>query len=300
MIFDTIISVLISTVSVTTPILLAATGGMYTQTVDELNIGLEGLMLISSFFSIYIFSISGSVLTGIITGIAISVLMSLSMILFRIKLKANIFILGLATNLLAAGLVSFFGVKLLGSKGTVIFGDLSKTTFLLYPLRNQLDFADSFFGNISIFDFMAFAAVGISQYIIFHTSTGIRMRAVGLSKKTAVSVGINPDKNKIMAYMFCGIFCGISGAALSIPVNSFAAGMTNGRGWIALVAVILGRNNPIGIMFAALIFGFSSSLSNILQAGTEISPKILMIIPFMVTLFALIFSSISKNKGKGA
>jgi len=287
--------IMLSTVSITTPILLAALGGMFSNLVNELNIGLEGLMTISAFFSVLVASSSGNLFLGIICGMGVSIVFSLIMILFRLKLKGNIFILGLATNLLASGLVSFLGIKLLGSKGTVVFKNVSKMAVVFIENNSENAFSRILSG-FNIFDYISFISVIISFFILYKTSHGFHMRATGLSKKTAINVGINVNKNKIVAYLLCGVLCGLSGASLSISVSSFTAGITNGRGWIALVAVILGRNNPIGILLASLLFGLTTAISSVLQTGTEISPKLLMMIPFIVTLIGLIFSSLNKGK----
>jgi simple sugar transport system permease protein len=83
---------------------------------------------------------------------------------------------------------------------------------------------------------------------------------------------------------------------MSLPLKSFVDGMSNGRGWMALVAVIVGRNNPIGILLAALLLGFASSTANVLQINTVLPPKLLMTIPFIVTLIALCFNSARGKK----
>ena len=108
--------------------------------------------------------------------------------------------------------------------------------------------------------------------------------------------------NVIKALIFvtiCGFFAGIGGAALSLPLKTFVGGMTNGRGWIALVAVVLGRGNPVGVLIASVIFGAASALSNLFQATTDISPKLLLTVPFLVTLAVMIFYS-AKRKNVNA
>jgi simple sugar transport system permease protein len=95
------------------------------------------------------------------------------------------------------------------------------------------------------------------------------------------------------ALVLSGVFSGLGGCALSLPLQTFVGGMTNGRGWIALVAVILGRGNPIGVFYASLIFGSASALANWLQASVSMSPKLLMALPFLITLLFLV---VKKNK----
>ncbi len=263
-------SVIGDIVIMTTPILLAGLGGLYTQLGGKLNIGLEGLILLGAFFSGVCGHLTGNLFLGILAGVGVSALFSLIMILLSDLLKANIFVVGLANNLFCAGFCLWMGELLMGSRGTLYFTQIPALA------RYGLGF--------HWIDFIGFAVAGFSWVILFRTRFGIHLRSVGIDSRTAQSVGISPWIVRIKAYGICGILCGLAGAALSLPIQSFVGGMSGGRGWIALVGVVLSRGNPVGVWGISLIFGASSYLSAALQASTDFSPKLLLTLPFALTL----------------
>ncbi|OAA26335.1 hypothetical protein AT15_06540 [Kosmotoga arenicorallina S304] len=277
-----------TTMTMMTPILLAALGGLFTELSGLLNIGLEGMMLSSAFLSVYVANISHSILFGIIAGVSLSVILALIMAYLSLNLKANIFIVGLATNLFANGLTVFLLYTLCNSKGTVFFPDAPKLNTIEIPVMHNIPLLGKIISGYNILDYLAVTFVLVCFYVVFKTTYGYHLRAVGKDSQTAVSVGISVYKHRMLAFIISGFFAGLGGASLSLPLQTFVGGMTNGRGWIALVAVVLGRGNPLGIFVASIIFGAASALSNILQVNTELSPKLLLTLPFLVTLIAMI------------
>lgn len=289
-----------SVFSMTTPIILAALGGLFTQLAGTLNIALEGLMLMSAFISVYFASITNNLFLALSAGIAFSCIFALIMAFLTLKLKANVFVVGLALNLLISGLTVFLGNALLGTKGTIIFSNAPTLSEINIPFINDIPFLGSAVSGYNIIDYLVFPIVAVCALIIFKTPFGYHLRAVGKDYKSALNSGISPDKITYISFLICGFFCGLAGAWLSLPLKTFVGGMSNGRGWIALVAVILGKENPFGVLAAALLFGFSSALSNQLQTLTSISPKLLFTIPFITTLAAMVLfaikNSLKRNK----
>jgi len=281
-----------SVFSMTTPIILAALGGMFTHLAGTLNIALEGLMLISAFVSIYFAELTGSILLAVSAGIGFSCFFSAIMAFLTIKLKANVFVVGLAINLMASGLTVFLGNVLLGSRGTITFPGAPKLMEINIPFIKDIPFLGSLLSGYNILELSVLPLAVFSALIIFRTPFGFHLRAAGKDSKAALNSGISPNKITCLSFLICGFFCGLSGAWLSLPLKTFVGGMSNGRGWIALVAIILGKENPFGVLLAALVFGFSSALSNQLQTITQISPKLLFTIPFITTLTAMIFFSV--------
>jgi len=274
-----------TTITMMTPILLAALGGLFTELSGMLNIGLEGMMLSSAFLSVYVASISNNLLIGIAAGLGLSIILALIMAYLSLNLKANVFIVGLATNLFASGLTVFLLYTLCNSKGTVFFPKAPKLDMIEIPVIHNIPILGKIISGYNILDYLAIVLVFVCFYIIFKTPYGYHLRAVGKDSQTAVSVGI----------VVSGLFAGLGGASLSLPLHPFVGGMTNRRGWIALVAVVLGRGNPIGVLGASIVFGIASALSNTLQASTDISPKLLLTVPFLVTLAVMIIYSTKRS-----
>ncbi len=279
------------TISSSTIILFAALGGLFTSVAGKINIGLEGLMLISAFFTPYFSQLLGNIYLGFALSILICALLGAFLYFLHSRFKANIFVVGLAMNLFAVGLTSFLSSVLMNTKGTVYFSLPASVKSFDIPLLTDIPIVGILFTHQNIFDYLSFVMVFIVFIIIEKTFFGLRLKTLGFNHRTALSAGINVKRLGYTSYIISGILCGFSGAAMALPLQSFVGNMTNGRGWIALVAVILGKNNPIGVFGASLIFGFSSTLANLLQVNTSIAPKLLMTIPFLVTLLALIVYS---------
>lgn len=279
------------TISSTTIILFAALGGLFTSVAGKINIGLEGLILISAFFTPYFSQLLNNLYLGLALSLLICGLLGAFLYLLHCKFKADIFVVGLAMNLFAVGLTSFLSSVLMNTRGTVYFSLPASVRTFDIPVLGNIPILGILFSRQNIFDYLSFAMVFIVYFMIEKTFFGLRLKTVGFNSRTAVSAGISVKKLGYTSYIVSGILCGFSGAAMALPLESFVGNMTNGRGWIALVAVILGKNNPIGVLVASLIFGFSSTLANLLQVNTLIAPKLLMTIPFLVTLLALIVYS---------
>lgn len=285
-----------STLVMTTPILLAALGGLFTDLSGMLNIGFEGMMLASAFTSIFVANATSSLLIGILAGLCSSTILAVIMVYFSLNLRANIFILGLATNLFADGLTVFLGVSLCKSKGTLLFLNAPRLSNIQIPFVHNIPYLGTMLSGYNALDYSAIILTIMSYLLIFYTPYGYHLRAVGKDSRVATSVGISVYKHRFLAFVWSGLSAGLAGAALSLPLQTFVGGMTSGRGWIALVAVVLGQGNPIGVLMASLLFGASSAFSNTLQALTDISPKLLLAIPFVITLIAMILHAIaSKN-----
>lgn len=284
------------TITSSSIILLAALGGLFTSLSGKINIGLEGLILMSAFLTPYFSQVFSSLFIGLCLSMGICTLLAAFMYFMHQKYKADIFVVGLAMNLLATGLTSFLSAVLMNTQGTATFVLKQSVEAIDLPFLSDLPVIGFFFRSQNIFDYIAIIAVICIFILIRKTWFGLHLQALGYNKRTAVSTGLKVAELGYVAYALSGLMCALSGAAMSLPLKSFVDGMSNGRGWIALVAVILGRNNPIGILLAALLLGFASTAANVLQINTQFPPKLLMTIPFLVTLIALVISSAKTKK----
>lgn len=299
---DNIDLIIYGMISVATPIIFAAQGGLITGYCGTFNIGLEGMMLLSAFFSAYIAEITSNLLLGVIGGILISIMVGIVMILFTLKFRASNFMLGIALNLLAVGLTMFLGGWLLGQKGSFIFKNASKLKNINIPIVANIPIINGLINRHNIFDWLAIVFLFLFYIIIFRTSYGCRMRAVGKSSWIAKSVGISCNKYKIIAYIWCSIFTSLAGASLSLPLGMFASGpvgMVNGRGWLAIAVVIIAQGNPLRILMGAWIFGFASALTDLLQITTNFSPRLLMALPFIFAVIITAIHSLFKKSSEG-
>ncbi len=260
--------ILVETVKTSVPIMIAAFGGLFGELAGVLNIALEGQILISALFSAYITDVTQSLILGLFGGIISSFLLSLVFVFFSFTLRANIFLVGLGINLLSLSFSRLFGVLISGKKGAILFHHIP-------------EFSDTWF-------YYALVLFPIMYIIVYYTRFGFHLRAVGENQKVAMFSGIYPGLYKIWGIMLSGVFCGISGFFLSVPLSVFIQNMSGGRGWLAIVAIFLGGRNVGGVFIASLFIGLAFVVSHFVQITSGVDPELSMAFPYIASLLFLI------------
>lgn len=274
-----------NTISILTPLLLISTGGLITYLAGSLNIALEGLVTISALFSIIGVSITHSIVLGTIIGILSSMLLAFILSTITSKLKANLFITGLATNLLATGLCATMTYSIYNTRGVVTFNNLKS----IYKFQ---------IGSIEISSFFILSLISLFLVRVFlnSTATGLRIRACGIDPHSLKSYGISRSKTKLIAFLFSGLFCGIAGSYLSLNLGSYVPGISAGKGWIGLVIIYLAGSNIKFILPAALAFALAESVSIYVQGITNLPPDIVLALPSIFTLVIMVVVSVLYNR----
>jgi simple sugar transport system permease protein len=279
-----------------TPLLFAALGGLFTELAGMLNIALEGLIVIGAFFSVTGASASGSLAAGIFAGVAASTLAAFLYGQITLKLKANEFITGLATNLLASGLTVVLSQQLYGTKGVIPFElpDLPVITAGLsgIPLLGPALFDQNLLTQLS------WLSAILAWIVIRRTAFGMRLRATGSNSRAMTALGLRPDRYRLAAILISGIACGLAGAYLSLNLSAHVPNISSGRGWIALVAIYLGTRKPAGIVAACFVFALAESYSNHAQGILKIPSEFILAIPYAATLVALLAGSLLARRRK--
>ncbi len=290
------IGVLHSAVAIMTPLLLAAMGGLFTELSGMLNIALEGLMLIGAFTSIVFTYYTGSMVSGVLLGILCTMALAALLGTITLHLKSNVFITGLATNLLASGLTVVLSFRLFGNKGVVVFDTIGKLPRLIIPSLQQIPIIGDLFIGHHVFVYLSWVLLAVAAWTLYRTPFGFRLRAAGLHEKTLVSLGMRPQRYRFFAFLISGFTCGLAGAVLTLNLGAFVPNITSGKGWIALVVIFLGQKKPIGLLFAALVFGFADAFSNYAQGAWNIPADFILAIPYIFTLVAMVVFSIYTNR----
>lgn len=258
------------------PILLAALGGVLTERAGVLNIGLEGLILAGAFAGIAGANAFDSQLVGLLSGAAAGGLLAAIYSVACIELRANIFVAGLATNLLAAGLMPYFSALVYGTKGVVrLAGEPGFATLL----------------DVSIMVPVALVLAGIVAVVLFETPFGIRLRAVGGNPAALAARALDPRRYQRAAMLLSGVFAGVAGAEMSLRLGVYLPNISAGRGWIALVAIFLGARHPLGVVGAAAVFAFFDSFAGAAQGFTNIPGTLLLGLPYLITMLAMVLYS---------
>lgn len=274
-----------STSQAVAPVLLAALGGLLCARVGIFNVGLEGLMLIGAFFAVVGSYYSGNALIGILAGMAAGALFAGVLAVLAITFRGNEVVLGIALNLLATGLTIFLVRSMFGVQG-VFQSDRIKgiSTVSLGPIARIPVVGPIVSGQTGIV-YISWALVVATYVLLFRTPLGLRMRGVGEVPKAAASLGVSVARMQYTALILSGALCGLAGAQLSLSLRLFAENMSAGRGWIAVVAVMLGQANPFGVLGASVLFGFADAIGFNLQ--NALPSELTGAIPYVATLVAL-------------
>lgn len=291
-VFD--VSLFASTLRMITPILLAALGGAICARVGLFNVGLEGLILIGAFSAIVGNHFTGNVFLAVLFAILCSLLFSVIFGYMSIHLKANVIVVGIALNFLALGLTTFSLRAVFNVKGAYYNKDMVGLPKWDIPLLKDIPWLGDVLSGHSPLVYLSLILVVVLQWFLFKTVTGFRLLAAGENPTAARSLGIKVTRIQYGAVLMCGVLCGLAGAQLSLGnVTMFTEGMTSGRGFIALVATMLGQSNPLGVAASSLLFGFMDALSIRLQ-GFALPTHFTMMLPYIFTIVAMLFF---KDKG---
>jgi simple sugar transport system permease protein len=267
---ETLLSILGATIRYSTPLILAALGGMFSERAGVINIALEGIMLAGAFTAAAVTVYTENPWIGLIVAAGVGLLVSLIHAVASIEFKADQVVVGMAINIL------FLGVPALASGA--LFESTGSTPQL--PQAYTL-------GTTPIV-ILAVALVPISYYVLFRTRFGLRLRAVGENPEAADTAGVSVARLRYAGVMLSGVLAGIGGAYLSIAQNSlFTRNMTAGRGFIALAALIFGKWHPVGAALACLLFGFAEALTDRIQGRLNVPVQLIQIIPYILAVIVL-------------
>jgi simple sugar transport system permease protein len=296
----TILQILDSTIRLATPLLLACLAGLFSERAGIFDIGLEGKMLISAFFSAAIAAVTGNVWLGLMAGIAASLVLSAIHGLASITFRGNQLISGVALNFLAAGITVLIAQAWFAQGGRTpsLSGD-ARFAPLEWPLTGVLGgipvvgpvYAEIVSGH-TILVYVAMAAVPISWWVLFRTRFGLRLRAVGENPAAVDTAGISVLRLRYAAVAICGLLTGLAGAYLATGLAAgFVKDMSAGRGFIALAALIFAKWKPWPALGACLLFGFLEAVGNrypnLEVAGVTLPVQFMQALPYILTVVIL-------------
>ena len=266
-----------------TPLIFGAMGGILSERSGVINIGLEGMMLMGAYFGIYGADLTGSWVGGIAIGIASGAVLGLVHAFVSIHLRADQVVSGTAINILALGITGYLFIYHYGDQGTP--SDISRVPNVTLPGVKDISFVGDAIGNASLLTWVALALVPLLTLFLFRTRGGLRLRSVGEKPRAADSVGLPVIRTRYLAVVSSGALAALGGVYLSIALlGSFSENMTEGRGFIALAAVIFGSWRPWGALAGALLFGFSTALAQRLPEFSDSTAVLFQALPYVLTL----------------
>lgn len=289
------IGLVTATLRVATPLVYAAIGEVFTERAGILNLGIEGIMFLGAFvgfaaaYSADQAGIAGYLWIGLLSAILAGILMGLLMAFFSVTLGVNQHVSGLGITLLCTGL-SLFGFRLVFGERAVLpsidpFPQIS-------PFEGIPVLGDIF--SQYLLTYAAFLVlVPLSWWLLFRSSLGLNIRAVGENPEAVDAAGLNVFRIRYLVLALGGGLMAVGGAFLSLAqLGAFTPGIIAGRGWVCIALVIFARWQPVRAMLGALLFGGVFALQLRLQTmGFKLPFEIFLALPYLVTIAALALAS---------
>lgn len=269
------ISLIWSTIRLSTPLVLAALGGMFSERSGVINIALEGMMLAGAFTAAAVTYAVGNPFVGLLAGMGAGLAIAAIHAVACIRYRADQVVTGTALNILMIGVPGFLGGALFLSSGST--PQIAKEHLIPWtPIV------------------IAIALVPITWYVLYKTPFGLRLRSVGENPEAADAAGVRVARMRYAGVLLSGLLAGLGGAYLSIGQSSlFTRNMTSGRGFIALAALIFGKWRPVQTMLACLLFGFTEAVTIQMQgvvklpSGEDIPVQFIQMVPYLLTIIVL-------------
>ncbi|WP_054309248.1 ABC transporter permease [Mesorhizobium sp. 1M-11] len=270
-----------------TPVLLAAMAGALCGRAGVFNIALEGKMLVGAFVAVATSIAFGSPVLAVVSAVLCTAIFASPLALGGARLGGDPIVIGIGLNLLASGLTTYLLGAIFGVTGTLVDPAVTALPKLVVPVLADVPVLGAILGHNALV-YLSWLLIFVFNIYLFRTPWGLRLRGIGEVPSAAAAMGANVSRYQTAVVIVAGGLCGLAGAQLALgSVALFAENMTAGRGWIAVVAVMLGRAHPLGIALACLGFGLADAVGLRLQ-GQGLPNQITDIAPYAITLLAMI------------
>jgi general nucleoside transport system permease protein len=280
----------------TTPILLAAIGGLVNRIGGLVNIGLESMMLAGALVAVEVSALTGSTAAALAAASIVGGLIGLAMSLVVTRLQANEIIVGLGFSIAGAGLVRFVLKTAYGVSGTFNPPGVAMLPRFHIPLIADVPILGAVLSGQDGLTWFAWAMVPATAFVLGRTRIGLRLRATGAAEATVRAVGLSPLRIRDASTVFAGAMAGLAGAHLSIGVvGLFNEGITGGRGFIALAAFYFGRASPWRTALGALLFGAFDAAQIRLQ-GQGAPAELVQMLPYVTVIVVLIGLGVAERR----
>ncbi|MGB8984755.1 MAG: ABC transporter permease [Anaerolineales bacterium] len=271
-----------------TPIALAALCGVISERSAVINIGIEGMMLLSAQSAVVIGTLTGSLTLGLFAALIAGALIAALHAVLVIRFKVDQVVSGVAINIFGTGVTSFISSRFL-EKNTDMLNNSGTFPSISLPLLSKIPVLGPVLFENNLIIYLTILLVIVLHVMLFYTPWGLRTRAVGEHPKAADTLGVNVYLVRYVNVIIGGMIAGLGGAYFTIgSVGRFDEIMTAGKGFIGLAAMIFGKWNPLGAYASSMIFGFADSLQVKLQIlRVPIPSEFLLMVPYIVTMIVL-------------
>ncbi|MBP3891203.1 MAG: ABC transporter permease [Solobacterium sp.] len=280
------------------PLILGIAGYCFCRKAGIMNIALESFMLISAFFALLGSYLTKSYFVGTLFGIAAGTILSALYGLFTFHLGANGLITGVGFNLSGWGLTTMLLVMIFNTRGATNVGAVSFPTLDL-PIINSIPFIKDIFNNQTILVWLAPILIAIAYVVMYKTTFGLRIRALGLNPQAAETAGVSVVKYRWIAMLVSGACMGLAGTFLSLnSLAMFTENMSGGRGFMVMASTMVADGNPLKAMLYGLIFGYCQALS-LTWSSLGVPTQLIGILPYFAVLLVLFITNFKNLKKYG-
>jgi ABC-type uncharacterized transport system permease subunit len=281
------INLIVSGIFLSTPLLLAAFGGLLSERSGVMNIALEGQMLFGAFAGVAVCWWVKSPWVGLLAALAVGALVGAFHAWMSVTVRADQTVAATAINLVAVGLTAALIEPIWGKPG--VTPSVPRFSAVHIPLVSSIPFVGRVVERLTVLDWVGLMLAPVVWVVLFRTAFGLRLRGCGEEPAATESVGVDVIKMRYIAVIMSGVLAAAGGAYLSlVQVGVFQRGMTGGRGFIALAAMIFGKWRPVPVLGACLLFGFADAFQLRTQAvGVDLPHDLMIALPYIVALVAL-------------
>jgi ABC-type uncharacterized transport system permease subunit len=272
-----LLTFLLQTIRIAIPYLLAAAGGVMSERVGIIALGLEGMMLAGAFGAALGSYYGGSPWIGLAGALAAGAMVTAVLAVATLRYKANQVVVGVAINLLVVAATRFYLRR--------IFDSASNSPRV--PGFGGEGAGGMFASFVNPVVWMGLAALPVLAWVLYRTPFGLRARAVGEKPEAAATLGVAVTRLRLQGLLIAGSLASLGGAYLALDQHQFSDSMTAGRGFIALAAVIFGRWEPVRVAIACLLFAGAETLQIQLQGSQMIPSQFVEMIPYVLTIVAV-------------
>ncbi len=272
-----LLTFLLQTIRIAIPYLLAAAGGVMSERVGIIALGLEGMMLAGAFGAALGSYYGGTPWAGLVGALVGGAIVTAVLAVATLRYKANQVVVGVAINLLVVAATRFYLRR--------VFDSASNSPRV--PGFGGEGAGGMFASFVNPVVWMGLAALPVLAWVLYRTPFGLRARAVGEKPEAAATLGVAVTRLRLQGLLIAGSLASLGGAYLALDQHQFSDSMTAGRGFIALAAVIFGRWEPVRVAVACLLFAGAETLQIQLQGSQVIPSQFVEMIPYVLTIIAL-------------
>lgn len=279
-------ALLASMVALAVPIVLPALGELISQRSGVMNVGLEGMMIFGAFYGFWVVERTGSSWLGLAAGIAAGMSLAFVMAVLSVTLRADQIVVGVGINLMGAGLTVFLNRELFLDRGQVTIDRMGSVPI---PVLSHLPVIGKPLFDQSVVTYLAYILIPAIAWALYRTRWGLAVRGSGELPEAVETAGMNVNVVRYSAVLCAGAMAGLAGAFLTVvQVGIFIEGMTGGRGFLALAAVVFGKWTPRGTVLAATLFGAADALQLRLQSASSVPRNVWLVLSACLLIGAVV------------